>query len=228
MVAAANNLLHVGLYAPAEAARLVRAKPEAVARWVHGTARGRHVINAQLSALPSRTLTFRDLVQVLRIRNLRFRVRSVPVQKIREAVRIAARDYGIEHFLANRCPLFAMGSDIGIRLPDGRNVTLTRPHRHQIVFPQVIEPFLEEITFDDSGYATQWEPLRRGDFVVQLHPARRFGQPTVWPGGMLVDALADAASAEGSIDAAADAFETHSDAVRLALKYQDMVSGLVA
>jgi len=226
MVAAAANPFVIGLYTPAEAARLVRSTPEAVARWVMGDERRTPVIKAELGRSRTKVLTFRDLIQSRAIREIRFR--TVPLVRIREAISVAQRSYGVEHPLSYKHRLFSLGKSILLELESRDLVQITKPNRHQYVMKLMVQTYMDEIKFDDQGRARRWTLLREGELSIDVDPKIRLGQPVVTPGDILADALADAAVSEGSIEAAADAYETRPEAVRLALRYQQQFSGLVA
>lgn len=223
-----KRALGVGLYTPAEAAHFVRARPEALARWVYGNLRGDAVLRPRFDD-PDKTITFVDMIQTLAIRAVRTQQRRIPLQKVREAVLGAINDYDVAYPLAMRHRLFAFQNSVVIKLDETNIVGLSGPDRNQRLLVPIVEPFLDEISFSDSdGLAETWTPMKFNDYVVQLDARYRFGQPVIQPGMILVDSLAAAAVSEGSIEAAAEEFETSVDAVKLALKYQDSLTGLAA
>lgn len=229
MVMDVQDKLGVGLYTPAEAARYVRARPEAIVRWVHGNAKGERVLRPELESPDERIITFVDMVQALSIRAVRTQASRVPLQVIRDAVRMAEEEHGIDFPLARRHLLFYFDKAIFIKL-DGRDdyIGVSRRVSGQHLLRPIVEPYLEEINFRQDGLAAAWTPMTADDLSIRLDPKLRFGQPIVAPLNILASTLADAVIAEGSIEAAADAHGVDRKAVLLAVKYFDSLTGLAA
>lgn len=240
MVIAASKAIGVGLYTPFEAARYVRARPEAIVRWLYGNERGERVVQPRFEDA-DKTITFIDMIQLLAIRAVRTQTnpKKIPLQRIRDAVTTAVQEYGVEHPLAVKHRLFAFGDSVVIKVTAQGNqlfnqpsefvVGVAGPDKRQHLFEPIVEPFLDEISFTGiEGLADRWTPMRADAFEVRLDPKQRFGQPYIHPTMILVDALAAAVKSEGSIEAAAEQFETEPPAVKLALKYQDSLTGLAA
>lgn len=229
MVMSLEDKLGVGLYTAAEAARYVRARPEAITRWVHGNAKGERVVRPEFASAEERVITFVDMVQALSIRAVRTQASRVPLPAIRDAVRMAEEEHGIEFPLARRHLLFYFDKSIFIKL-DGRDeiVGLTRRDVGQHLLRPIVEPYLEEISFGEDGLAETWTPMSADGLSIRLDPKLRFGQPIVAPLNILASTLADAVVSEGSIEAAADAHGVERRAVLIALKYFDSLTGLAA
>jgi len=226
VVSESNARLGIGLYTPSEAARLIRAHPQAIGRWLYS--KTREPVFEPTLGREERVITFLDLIQTLAIRAARQRPHTVPLPKIREAIRTATEDFGLETPLAYKHKMFFFDGSIIIQL-DRQFTGLTGRDRGQAMMPQIVEPFMDEIDWSDTdGLARIWTPRTLGGHSVVLDPKLRFGQPTIQPGGLLVEALADAAKAEGSVEAAAEAFEIDREAVVLATKYQDYLSGIAS
>lgn len=228
MVMSVQDKLGVGLYTAAEAARYVRARPEAISRWVHGNAKGERVVSPKLVDADEQVITFIDMVQALSIRAVRTQASRVPLPAIRAAVQMAETKYGIDFPLARRHLLYYFDKSIFIKL-EGQDeiVGLTRGDVGQRLFP-IVEPYLEEISFGEDGLAEVWKPMSSDDLFVKLDPKIRFGQPVIAPSNILASTLADAVVSEGSIEAAADAHGVDRKAVLLAVKYFDSLTGLAA
>jgi uncharacterized protein (DUF433 family) len=225
-VVSASAYLGVGLYTPAEAARFIRAKPEALSRWVHGDAKGDSVFPAHFVGDTDKTITFIDMIQALAVRAVRTQQRRIPLGRIRDAVTRIINEQQITSPLAHKHWLFAFGDTIVIKLSQEEIIGVSRGDVGQAMMVPIVEPFLTEISFSETGLAEVWEPLKAGDYSVRLDPKIRFGQPTIHPLGLLADALAQAVSSEGSVEAAAEAFNVPTAAVWLAAKYQDSLTGL--
>ena len=229
MVMSVQDKLGVGLYTAAEAARYVRARPEAISRWVHGNAKGERVVRPKFDSDDERVITFVDMVQALSIRAVRTQASRVPLPAIRDAVRKVEDEHGIEYPLAHRHLLFYFDKSVFITLDESDAIVgLTNKDIGQHLSRPIVEPYLEEIRFDDDGLAEKWTPMTNGEHSIRLDPEIRFGQPIVSPLNILASTLAEAVVAEGSIEAAADAHGVERNAVVLAVKYFDSLTGLAA
>jgi len=170
------------------------------------------------------------MVQALSVRAVRTQASRVPLPAIRDAVRKAEEEHGIEYPLARRHLLFYFDKSVFIKL-DGSDsiVGLTNKDIGQHLLRPIVEPYLEEISFnDDDGLAETWTPMSSGELSIKLDPTVRFGQPIIAPLNILASTLAEAVVAEGSIEAAAEAHGVDRSAVLLAVKYFDSLTGLAA
>jgi uncharacterized protein (DUF433 family) len=233
MMVATAHTLGIGLYSPEEAAFYARVQPRLLNRWLFAQ-EGENVVEPQI--IPSngeKTVTFLDLIQALAIRAIRNQYK-IPLQKIREAVINARQKWGVEYPFAMKhttC-LFsdkqkAGHGEILIRLPghddltDERLVQLSGKKSGNLVMHQIVEVYLDELSFDAEGLATEWRPLQWRQDSVLLNPHRRFGEPLIESCGHTAQTLWEASEAEGGIKNAARAYGVSEDAVRLACKYYD-------
>lgn len=219
MVTFTKNL-GVGLYTPVEAAYLSKARPETFNRWFYGSTRGDRVVKPTRGC-EEKVITFTDLMQAVAIRTLRQspKAKGISLQDIRAAVAECER-IGYQNPLASPHSLYAFGKRLIIRLKNGDYVGLLREDKGQIHEGLIIEPFLNEVDYDED-YMYRWTPMTLGDCKVVLDKNRRFGMPCIEPYGILASALVESACAEGSIECAADSHLVSVDAVRLALKYHE-------
>ncbi len=213
----------IGLYTPAEAAMYTRLRLETFNRWFFDSDRGQPVLEPELPNASPRVVTFRDLIEANAVRTLRQhpKGRRVPLQHIRTILN-QCKELGIYHPLAQRHTLYVFGTRLILRMGEGQYVGLDpKIDAGQLYHGKIIEPFLNELEFDEHGMAKNWSPLQRGKYRVILDPDRRFGLPIIDPGGILVRALVDAAIGEGDEELAAQSFGIEPDAVRLAIKYTE-------
>ena len=223
-----ENRIGVGLYTPAEAGLYVRAKARAISRWIHGEGSTERVVRPQIES-DERVITFRDLVQALSIRAVRTHANRVSLQMIRDAVKRAEDDFGIEFPLARKHQLFLFSKGIYIKPCDsGDFIGLSKRNIGQTLLKPIVEPFLDELSYGIDGFAESWKPEERGEFSIVLDPHVRFGHPTVSPLNILASSLNDSANAEGSVEAAAEMHDVPIEAVQLAVKYFDSLTGLTA
>ncbi|HUU83530.1 MAG TPA: hypothetical protein VM243_08505 [Phycisphaerae bacterium] len=226
----AKDLLAIGLYTPSEAAFYARVHPAAMARWIHGDRRGEPALRAQLEGDPERKVTFLDFVQALAIREIR-RDHKVSLQKIRDAVQVAQRDYGVDYPFAMRHTTFLFGQEILIQI-QGRDgpglVQVSGTQKHQRMIRKVAELFMEELTFGEAGLATRYRIFRHLDQTVAMDPRQRTGQPLIESCGYTAIALHEAYRTEGSVEAAATAYGVDPSAIELAIRFYDHLKGPVA
>jgi uncharacterized protein (DUF433 family) len=85
--------------------------------------------------------------------------------------------------------------------------------------------YLDDLTFDpDSGLASEYTPLKDNGRKIVINPSKQFGAPVVMPVGYTAGALIEAVESEGSIEAAAEAYGVDEADVKLALRYDDMLT----
>lgn len=214
----------VGLYTPQEAALYAKLRTETFNRWFYMTKRDQPVLTPRFG--DSRVVSFWDLIQAVSVRQLRQNPKAsrITLQHIRSIVDECVA-MGITYPLARNHTLYVFGNRLILRTDDGQFVGLKKGEdKGQFYEGKIIQPFLTEIKFDDSRLARVWTPLRSQKYRIDLDSERRFGLPVVQPGAILVSSLVDAVESEGSIEAAAEAYETGVEAVTLALKYQDYLA----
>lgn len=222
-----TNRIGVGLYSQVEAARLLRIRPETVARWSLQPRRSKRVFTPVLEGSVANTLSFTDLVQLRAVRLLRAH-HHIPLDKIRQAVRAATEDHGINQPLAHpfRFAWFDKAMLLEIK---GEWIGLTGKDRGQQFMREVVTPNLRDLRFSrEDGLATRWVPMASRNLEVVLDPAVRLGQPVIMPGAALVESVASAVVSEGSVKAAAAAFDLSEAAVDLAWRYYDSITGVAA
>jgi uncharacterized protein (DUF433 family) len=218
-----EKMFGIGLYTPREAAWLARVRTQTFNRWFFGDAHGSRVLDPRLESSPGdRVVTFWDLIQAVAVRTLRANVHGarLSLQHIRTVIKSAERDYSIKYPLARKHTLYVYSNRLILRIGDEYIGIEPGVDKDQLYHHKIIAPFLEELEFDHDKMADQWTPLRSENYYISLDANRRFGMPIVEPSGLLVESLTDAVDAEGSIEAAADAFEVETEAVNLAVKYR--------
>lgn len=226
------ELIGVGLYTPAEAARLVRVSDRRIARWLKGySADGQ--FHAPLWAPQvdlgddQLYLGFRDLLEV-RVAAA-FIAHGVSPQRVRAAIRMAREVYGVAHPLATT-RFRTDGKSIFLRIAvdeKGAGERMLDTATRQYVFADVIAASLKGVEFDQAGMPILWRPLgKRGG--VLLDPTRAFGQPIDEGSSVPTRVLAAAARTEGVVNAAR-AYDVPELSVRRALEFEDtLAAGLAA
>lgn len=205
-------------------------RTETFNRWLFGNSRGEAALRpTKLTSddPDERVVTFVDLIQAVAVRTLRTsEVGSrITLEHIRNVVDECENE-NIKFPLARKHTLYWYSDRLILKTDQDSYIGLKAGiDKNQLYHGLIVEPFLREVKFAD-GYAQSYTPLKYGDYQINLNAERRFGMPVVEPGGILVSALTDAVSAEGSIDRAADAFEIAPEAVEAALKYREFLTKL--
>ncbi len=224
-----EQLLGVGLYSQAEAARYARiSSSQKLGNWLFGTRKRPPVLNAQLESQDSgdRIVTFRDFVQLLAIRAIRIE-KKISLQKIRSAVDHARDRYGMSHPFAMQHTTYLFGNDILIVPPDKDDdiVQITGNVGQQAIRP-VVELYMEQLTFDpQDGLATRYRIYARNDRTVEMDPRFLFGQPYLPSCRYPAEVLIQAYRTEGGILPAAEAFDVDTEDVKTALAFHDHLVG---
>lgn len=226
-----------GVYYRAEAARLLRMTPSRLRRWVSGYTywlryqlqpkrrRQPPVVKTDLPELEGLVaLSFLELMELRIVRA--FVDRGVPLQRVRKAARLASIHFGTEHPFASR-RVFTDGSSIFTALTpsgsDHRLIELARDTHLQILFGEVLEPFLEEIDFDNStALAFRWWPLGK-DRPIVLDPRIAFGAPIVAGTRVRTDTV-QGATERTAHAAVAEAFQISEKQVAAAIEFESQLA----
>jgi uncharacterized protein (DUF433 family) len=221
-----EKLFGVGLYGPAEAARLTGASVGQVRKWLSGhDANGksyeplwrRQIVDDEFSL----TLGFHDLIQ-LRIARA-FIDAGLSAQKVRKAIRYAQELKGHPHPLA-RSDFRTDGKTVFLHAvtADGDEQLTDLFRNDQLVMKRIIAPSLRGIEYD-AVEATRWRPFVEAPRIV-LDPQRQFGAPIDEESGVPSRILAAAANAEGSIKAAAKVYRVTEASVRHAVAFEEKLA----
>ncbi len=231
-----DSELGIGIYTAREAALYARVSPRLMGRWIFGDNQGDSVITAQIGIREeTKIVTFLDFVQALAIRSIRSTFK-IPLPKIRQAVQQAKDRFGVEYPFAMKHTTYLCSDgkkeghgEIIIRVGDAddggefkeRYIQISGKRRGNLVMKEVVELYLEDLSFDDSGVANEYCAWKKGDGKVVMNPHRRFGEPVIPSCGYTAETLYEASINEGGIDAAAEAFGVSRDDVKLAWSYFD-------
>jgi uncharacterized protein (DUF433 family) len=201
-----KNLLGIGLYPLAQAARLVGVDARNVRRWLRGYSW--KYLDGRSSSGPLWSLEYADdeelgAEQVLGFNDLlelravaKFIEHGVSLKVLRATIEQATREFGryplhTQHFLTDGRGIF---HDAVKRSGDS---LLTDYKSRQVVFDAVVRPSLYAgIEYGSSGTAARWFPVQRSKVIV-LDPRVQFGEPIVASAGIPTDTIADAVNAEG-------------------------------
>ena len=206
-----------GLYTLSEAARYARMSPITLSRWFKGDGYCERVFSLE----ESKVINFLDFVQALAVRNLRLHYK-VPLQKIRDAVDRAAKEFNISHPFAYKHTTYLFEKEIWIQ-PEGKEIIqISGKEHHQSGFTAVIEGFYKDISFDPkTGLADKYRAYHRGKHEIVMNPKMRFGEPILDDCGYTPEALFEAAKTEGSTASAAKIYGVTKEQVEICVEYFD-------
>lgn len=210
-----DKLLGLGVYTLQEASFYSKVPSQRLSSWVFGSSRYTPVINSEL--IGERLVSFHDLVQAMAINKAR--EYHVSLQKIREAIRRAEKEFNISLPLAHQHKLVLFEKDLHIKLSDDQIIQLTGRGRDQSMIVPIIEPFMKDLCFSEEGLAISYVAFKKRGKKIILDPQRQFGQPLVEGTGYRADVLANAFDVEGSADIVADEFNVAIEDVRVAVSY---------
>ncbi|WP_298862708.1 DUF433 domain-containing protein [uncultured Microbacterium sp.] len=177
------------IYSLNEAAQIIRAPASSFARWAHGhrfrqRSEGKWgwsepiltgVGNGRGFTVPFDALAEGYVVEA-------FRRAGLPMARIRPAVQILRDELGLEHaLLSDR--LKTDGAEILFENGD-RDLVVVR--NHQGVFRDVVEQYLQTITYSNGLVQSVQLPTYEGAAVV-VDPLRNSGQPTIAKLGVRVE-----------------------------------------
>jgi uncharacterized protein (DUF433 family) len=206
-----------GLYTLSEAAKYARMSPITLSRWFKGDGYCERVFSLE----ESKVINFLDFVQALAVRNLRLHYK-VPLQKIRDAVDRAAKEFNITHPFAHEHTTYLFEKEIWIQPAGKEIVQISGKQHHQSGFTAVIEGFYKDISFNPkTGFADKYRAYHRGDHEIVMNPKMRFGEPILDNCGYTPEALFEAAKTEGSIESAAKIYGVSKEQVEICVEYFD-------
>jgi uncharacterized protein (DUF433 family) len=229
MIADATNLLGLGLYSPSEAAFYARIPTQTLTRWIFGSGTSQAVVDRQVSVSDDKIVTFLDFVQALAIRAIRIRHR-IPLQTIRQAHDDAVKYYNVPYPFARPHQVFLLPETktLIIKLNDDDLRALSGRTRGNKMIVQIVEPFLRDVSFDESQLAAKYIAWSNQDGVITMNPQYRFGEPIIDDCGYTAQALWQAYETEGGVEAAAKAYGVEDKHVLLACEYYDHLVGTSA
>ena len=206
-----------GLYTLSEAAKYARMSPITLSRWFKGDGYCERVFSLE----ESKVINFLDFVQALAVRNLRLHYK-VPLQKIRDAVDRAVKEFNITHPFAHKHITYLFEKEIWIQPAGKEIVQISGKQHHQAGFTTVIEGFYKDISFDPkTGFADKYRAYHRGSHEIVMNPKMRFGEPILDDCGYTPEALFEAAKTEGSIESAAKIYGVSKEQVEICVEYFD-------
>jgi uncharacterized protein (DUF433 family) len=140
---------------------------------------------------------------------------GVPLQRVRPALAALAADIGVEHALASR-RLYTDGAELLYDYAESADVLdesdadvvrdLVVVRSRQRVFAEVVEHYLERISYGSDDYASKIRLPAYDYATVVADPERSFGQPIFERSAVPVSNVLDRFWAGEDIDAVSDEF----------------------
>lgn len=217
----ARNFVGVGIYSPAEAARLTQVPAGKIARWLRGHTIGETRYEALWTpeldlGADGLFLGFRDLMEV-RVAAA-FIDRGLSSQRVRRAIELARELVGESHPLSTT-RFRTDGASVFLQMAQEDGQTkLINLFTGQYNFREIVERSLKNIDFDDGTTPSRWWPLGKSRAIV-VDPEIAFGQPIDSKTAVPVDALVAAVEAEGSVSAAARIWDVPISSINRAMRF---------
>jgi uncharacterized protein (DUF433 family) len=223
----------IGYYTVPEAARLLKADPRKISRWLGGyayktkdgaVARAEPLWRTQLPRLgDGLELGFRDLIELRFV--LAFIKHRVGLNVIRRCLENARGIIGEERPLSTH-RFKTDGRSIFLEsLREAEEAgrangtpSITDLKTGQMIFKQVVEPTFRDLDVADGSVA-RWRPYKGKPSIV-IDPTRSFGKPIAADFGVPTAALASAARSENSPQRAARLFEVPVAVVNDAIAFE--------
>lgn len=219
------QMIGIGLYTPADAARLLAVPASKISRWLRGHhANGRDYAPLwvpQVDIGDGRLyLGFRDLMEA-RVASA-FIAAGVSAQRVRTAIQLAREVLGMDRPLSTD-KFRTDGRDIFLQVverdSDGQErAQLINTFRRQYAFAEIIAPSFKGVEFDNAGTPILWRPRGKSGQIL-IDPARSFGQPIDEPSSVPTTVLANAGKQQG-VEGAARAYEVLPASVRRAMAFE--------
>lgn len=231
-----SDLVGVGLYAAAEAARIAsfattsKLPAETVRRWVRGysyrhenkVAKSKELIHSTIDLDGAYVLSFAELVELLYI--AAFRRENLSLRLIRAIHDLAKKELKCQHPFATR-KFYTDGKNIlweltkgDVDVPGNKEHLLEDIKRKHIVIDEVVRPFLRNLDYINDIASAFW-PLGR-DRRVLISPKRSFGRAIEKTTGVPTEAIFSAHQAGESEESIAEWFECSLEGVKDALHYE--------
>ena len=219
-----QSLVGIGLYTPSEAARLIDVPAPKLIRWLKGhDAGGQHyeaLWDPEIDLGDDKIyLSFRDLLEA-RVASA-FINKGLSPQKVRLAITIARDVVGERPLSTSWLKTDGRAVFLKVVRETGCEPDLMNLFSRQYAFDAVVDQSLRDVEFK-GPVPNVWWPLGRRSGIL-LDPQRSFGQPIERETSIPAEALANAVRAEGSVKAAARAWDASIPAVRRAVRFQQTV-----
>lgn len=194
-----KNKLGTGLFTIAEAAMYARVSTRLISRWIYGTKSAEPVISPEYGD-DDKVVSFLDFVQTLAIREIR-NTENIPLQKIRQAVKLAKSKYGMEYPFAMRNVTFWDGNEIVI-CPTGDEygpiIQASGRQQGQQYF-RFMWGYMDKLEFRNGNLCDLYDIFAHKKTTIKMDPKIRFGEPII-PSGYSASYIWDAIHVEKGVE----------------------------
>lgn len=215
--AASRNVLGQGIYALAEAARLLGAPPATIRRWFGRSDRRSPIFTSAFARRNWQAISFLDLIEA----GVAYQIRKqhdISLQWLRRAHRLAQDRLGTTHPFAHH-QFFTNGRELFVRILEAPGAPkLIELRRGQHAFDSILLPFLTQLGYSaSSSLADRWSPAAG----ILLDPQRVRGAPHV-QGCLVPTSILSVAFQANHCDAdkVADWYDVTAEDVRRAVAFE--------
>jgi uncharacterized protein (DUF433 family) len=224
------TVLERPLYTVAEAAYLLRLRPDKVRRWLDGYRRAGKAYDPVIRKVStgSDEVTWGEFVELGYLRE--FRDARVSLQTLRPFIILLRERFDIPYPLAHEGTYLADRRTLVLQMQKESGVDESlfmvidpRQHGEQLVISPAVPPlnapveqFLHRVEFE-GFVARRWMPFGRGSRVI-VDPEQTFGIPTIR--GIRTEVLAEAFDAGESVDDLAEGYGLSRDEVEEAIRWE--------
>lgn len=165
-------------------------------------------------------LSFTNLIEAHVLRSLRTG-HDVSMEAVREALKVAEREYGIERLLIHR----QLRTSAGELFLDQYRRLITLSESQQMVMREMFARYLERIGYDEANLPKEFYPLTRGPLsdspkIIALSPYISFGRPVVLRRGISTEAIRSRFDAGESLEHIAEDYGLRQKEVEEAVMYE--------
>ncbi len=211
-----SELIGVGVYTLQEAAFYNSISSKKLSRWLYGASNAFPVIKSQL--YQQHLVSFLDLIQTKAIDKARMLGISLP--RIRQAIKFAKEECGIDFPLAHRYALVEFGKELHIKNGFTNTITqITGKYKKQNLMTDIVQQFIQDLEFNAQDVAEKYTPFENNGIKIILNPKVQFGLPLVENTGYPADALYQSYLAENSVQGVEDEFGVSKDEIETAILY---------
>jgi uncharacterized protein (DUF433 family) len=183
-------------YQLAEAARYVRLPSATLRSWVIGRSYDTHDGKSHFLPLirpadpKNRILSFNNLIEAHVLRALRTD-HGVSINAVRDALRYAESELGIEHLLLSK----QLSTGAGELFLDRYGDLIQLSRSGQLAMRHVFEAYLDRVEWDEDEFPRRLYPFVRGETtsgerLVVIDPSLAFGRPIVQSKGVSTSVIA--------------------------------------
>lgn len=182
-------------YTYADAARVLNIPRSTLSAWKKGQdyksrERGHVVFEEAIATDLLDGLSYYDLVEAFILRSLRTK-HGYKLKTVREALRVAQKEYGIERLFLHRAFRHDGGKEFFL---DRLNDLATLSHGHQLVMKTVLDDYLQRIEYAPDDLSALFRPVIQqlgvsAPALIVVNPLMSFGRPVVERTGIRTSAI---------------------------------------